>query len=305
MESDRGGTYVVDYKKIATLDNEVEANLLSLILEKEQIPHTIKSYHDIVYDGIFQLQKGWGSIISSPVYEKKIVEILTNIRAQKSYDIILFDLDGTLTNSKEGITKSVQYALSKFDIHEEDLDKLEPFIGPPLIESFQKFYGFDTKKANQAVGYYREYFAETGIFENKLYSGISKLLAELKENKKRLVIATSKPTVFTEKILKYFDIYSYFELIVGSNLDGTRSTKSEVIEYALSKLEGVKNEDIVMVGDRSYDIKGAAINKIDSIAVTYGFGSQEEIRYAKPNYIVDSVEELKNLLFYPILNSSK
>lgn len=293
---------MADYKKIAILENEVEANLLRIILEKEGIPHTIKSYHDIVYDGIFQLQKGWGSIISSPINEKKIIEILTNIRTQKSYDIIFFDLDGTLTNSKEGITKSVQYALSKLDIHEENLDKLEPFIGPPLMESFQKFYGFDTKKAKQAVSYYREYFAETGIYENKLYPGISELLSELKENKKRLVIATSKPTVFTERILKHFDIYSYFELIVGSNLDGTRSTKSEVIEYALSKLEGIKNEDIVMVGDRSYDIKGAVVNKIDSIAVTYGFGSQEEISDAKPNYIVDSVEELQNLLIYPILN---
>lgn len=297
---------VIDYKKIATLENEVEANLLSLILKQEGIPHAIKSYHDIVYDGIFQLQKGWGEIRSLPSCEDKIINIIKEVRKNKKvYDVILLDLDGTLTDSKEGITKSVQYALSKFGINEENLDKLEAFIGPPLMDSFQKFYGFDKKTSIEAVKFYREYFSNIGIYENKLYPQIPELLADLKKNGKRLIIATSKPTVFTNKILKYFDLYSYFELVVGSNLDGTRASKFEVIEYALSKLQDIKKANTVMVGDRCYDIEGAKLNGIDSIAVSYGFGTAKELKDANPNFIVDSVRELKDLLIYSSFNGTK
>lgn len=294
------------FKKIVTLENEVEANLLSLILNQEGIPHTVKSYHDIVYDGIFQLQKGWGKIMSLPSYERKIIDILKEIRKNKKvYDVILLDLDGTLTDSKEGITKSVQYALSKLGIYENNLDKLEPFIGPPLMDSFQKFYGFDKKTSEEAIKYYRDYFANIGIYKNKLYPKIPELLSDLRKNGKRLVIATSKPTVYTNEILKHFDLYSYFELIVGSNLDGTRTSKFEVIKYALSKLKGAKKESMVMVGDRCYDIEGAKLNGIDSIAVSYGFGSEKELKDSNPNFIVDSVNGLRNLLIYPSFNNFK
>lgn len=152
------------------------------------------------------------------------------------YKYILFDLDGTLTDPKLGITSCVQYALHKFGIEEPDRDKLEPFIGPPLLDSFQEFYGFDEEKGLQAVAYYRERFSTVGLFENEIYPGIAQMLARLQKAGCRLAVASSKPTVFVTQILEHFGILSYFEVIVGSELDGTRSRKEEVVEEALRQL---------------------------------------------------------------------
>ena len=152
------------------------------------------------------------------------------------YDVVLFDLDGTLTDSKIGITKSVQYALLKFNIREDNLDNLESFIGPPLSESFQKNYGFEPSQAQDAVDFYREYFSTSGIYENAVYPGISDLLADLKSKRKELVVATSKPTVFANQILNSFNLYQYFTTVVGSHLDGTRTSKTEIIEIALTSI---------------------------------------------------------------------
>ncbi|HBM74888.1 MAG TPA: phosphoglycolate phosphatase [Clostridiaceae bacterium] len=216
------------------------------------------------------------------------------------YDVILFDLDGTLTDSKIGITKSAQYALSKFNIIEDDLDKLEPFIGPPLTESFMEFYNFTLDEAKQAIGYYREYFKDKGIFENKPYDGIEDMLKDLKKAGCDLAVATSKPTVFSERILKHFNIDGYFEFIAGSELDGTRVKKADVIEYAISQLHCTKKEKIVMVGDRKHDVLGAKANKIDCISVLYGYGSIRELKEAGPKYIVNTVQRLKELLLREI-----
>lgn len=214
----------------------------------------------------------------------------------KNYSTILFDLDGTLTDPKVGITKSVQFALAKLGIDEPNLEKLTPFIGPPLDVSFQQFYAFNSSEVEQAVGYYRENFTKSGMYENVIYEGISELLKFLKDKSKQLVVATSKPTVFAEQILNYFDIDRFFDRVVGSNLDGSRSNKAEIVEYAISKYSGTPKSDFIMVGDRKYDIIGANENGIDSIGVMYGYGTQEELAQANATYMVDTVEKLFNLL---------
>jgi phosphoglycolate phosphatase len=212
------------------------------------------------------------------------------------YDLILFDLDGTLTDPKLGITKSVQYALAKFGIDETDLDSLTKFIGPPLANSFQEYYLFEENVAQQAIGYYREYYSEYGIYENQLYYGIPALLEQLTAQKKELMVATSKPTVFAERVLKNFNIFDYFSSVVGSNLDGTRVNKAEIIECVVADLNPAQRRNVVMIGDRKYDIIGAKANQIDSIGVTYGYGSNDEIRTMEPTFIIDTVAELSRLL---------
>lgn len=152
------------------------------------------------------------------------------------YEYILFDLDDTLTDSKPGITRCVQYALHKMGIEEPDLDKLEPFIGPPLLDSFREFYGLDAKQGQQAIVYYRERFNAGGIFENQVYPGVEKLLSDLKNLGKKLAVASSKPQVYVERILEHFGLGSYFDVVVGSGLDGTRTKKEEVVEEALRRL---------------------------------------------------------------------
>ncbi|HWR07891.1 HAD family hydrolase [Sporomusa sp.] len=212
------------------------------------------------------------------------------------YQVILFDLDGTLTDPKIGITKSVQYALTRFNIAEPDLDRLIPFIGPPLVESFQEFYALTATEAKAAVGYYREYFTQSGMYENAVYPGIKDLLVKLTGSATELIIATSKPTIFSEQIIAHFGLSHLFKAIVGSHLDGSRIHKTEIIAYILSQLPQVAREGIIMVGDRKHDIIGAQNNGIDSIGVSYGYGSAVEIQQANPNYIAASVGELDNLL---------
>jgi phosphoglycolate phosphatase len=209
-----------------------------------------------------------------------------------SYKYILFDLDGTLTDPKEGITKAVQYALKKYDIFVEDLDLLEKFIGPPLKNSFMEFYNFDEEKAVQAVSFYREYFKEKGMFENKVYENIENVLNKLQALGLNLIVATSKPTVFSKEIIKYFNLEQYFIEVVGSNLDGTRSEKGEIIKFILEKYKITRLHEVVMIGDRKYDIIGATDNHIDSIGVTYGYGSEEELKNAKATYIANAVQDL-------------
>ncbi len=212
------------------------------------------------------------------------------------YEIILFDLDGTLTDPKVGITLSVQYALQKMGIIEEDPEVLIPFIGPPLLATFKELYHMSDQQAVQAIGYYRERFSVTGLYENKVYDGMEELLASLKIRRKKLIVATSKPTEFSVKILEHFGLKQYFSAIVGSNFDGTRTEKSDVIEFALKGENITDLGKVVMIGDRKYDISGAKKNHIDVIAVAYGYGSQEELFAADPDYIVSSVSELASLL---------
>lgn len=210
--------------------------------------------------------------------------------------MILFDLDGTLTDPKPGITKSVQYALSKMNIVEEDLEKLTIFIGPPLTASFKEFYSMSDEEANEALQYYRERFSAVGLYENTVYKGIKELLEQLQEQGKTMFVATSKPTFFSIKILEHFGLIHFFKAVIGSELDGTRVEKNEVIEFVLSQIEGHDRSKIIMVGDRKYDIVGAQTNGIDVIGVSYGYGSDDELTEAKPDYIAGTVSELGEFL---------
>lgn len=212
---------------------------------------------------------------------------------------LLFDLDGTLTDPKTGICTCVQYALSAFGIEEPDLDRLEPFIGPPLKDSFMQFYGFTEEQAQAAVEKYRERFADVGLFENEMYPGIPKMLRALRAKGLTLAVASSKPTVYVRRILEHFKIDRYFKAVVGSELDGRRVNKDEVVQEALRQLFGDRQEDlsqVYMIGDRRFDVEGAHKIGVESVAVAYGYGSMEELKEAGSDYIVRSVEELQAFL---------
>ncbi len=212
---------------------------------------------------------------------------------------LLFDLDGTLTDPKVGITTCVQYALASFGIEEPDLDKLTPFIGPPLRDSFMRFYDFDEEQAEQAVAKYRERFQDVGIFENEVYEGIPHMLRILQSKGLYLAVASSKPQVYVERILEHFDLKKYFKVIVGSELDGTRESKDEVVQEALNRLfayKPIQRDQVYMIGDRCFDIEGAKAQMVESVGVTYGFGDMEELKAAKADYIVRSVAELEKFL---------
>jgi len=205
---------------------------------------------------------------------------------------VLFDLDGTLTDPKVGITKSIAYALDSFGIAVDRLESLEHLIGPPLRDSFRAHYGFGPAQVEQAIAKYREYFAETGIFENHLYDGIVDLLEQLKAAGVLMAIATSKPTVFAEKIAVHFGIAPYFQFIAGSELNGTRERKAEVIAHALRNVDPQRKLPAVMIGDRKHDIIGAQEMGIESIGVTWGFGSRAELANAGADAIVDTMDAL-------------
>ena len=213
----------------------------------------------------------------------------------KDYNVILFDLDGTLTDPKGGITKSVQYALRKMGIIEENLDDLLKFIGPPLTESFRDYYGMDESDTWEAIKFYREYFTDKGMLDNEIFPGIPELLSNLRSRGHNLGVATSKPTVYSEVILKHFEIDNYFSVVIGSNLDGTRMIKSEIIEFALKTLQVPELEKVIMIGDRKHDIIGAKQNNIDSIGVVFGYGSREELERAGATYLANTVGELAGL----------
>ena len=216
------------------------------------------------------------------------------------FQYVLFDLDGTLTDPREGITKSVQFALAQQGISEPDLKKLEPFIGPPLKDSFMEFYGMTEEQAAQGVADYRKRFAPIGKFENEVYPGIPEMLGSLKRAGIRLAVASSKPETFVWDILKYFKLDGYFDVVTGSELDGTRSRKEEVVEEALHRLEldgqPVSRENCAMVGDRRFDIEGGRQFRLTTVGVTYGYAAKGELEAAGADYIVKNPVQLTKLL---------
>ena len=212
------------------------------------------------------------------------------------YQYILFDLDGTLTDSREGITKSVQYALDKLWIHEDDLTKLEQFIGPPLHEQFMAAYGLDDADAHMAVAAYRERFSVIGWKENILFEEVPQLLSDLKKAGRIVAIASSKPRIFVDKILEYFHVDQYFDVVSGASLDGVVSTKSQVVQQAIAELNILALSEVVLVGDRLHDVEGAHQNGVACIGVTFGFGGREELETAGADVIAESFGELKQLL---------
>lgn len=209
------------------------------------------------------------------------------------YKAIFFDLDGTLTESGEGITKSVQYALEKIGKPEEDLEKLKVFVGPPLMEQFMKYAGVDEATGRKAVEFYRERYEVKGIYENHPYESVEEMLQELKRKGYILAVASSKPEYYVTQILDYFKLSSYFDVVVGSEMNGARTSKSEVIEEALKRINmSDKRNEVLMVGDKEHDVLGARAAGLDCVAVAYGYGTQEELTEENPLKIVDSVDEL-------------
>lgn len=210
------------------------------------------------------------------------------------FDLVLFDLDGTISKSAEGIINCVQYALESIGIHEENMDTLKTFIGPPLTEQFQKVYGLDEATSVQLLQKYRERYMPIGLYETSLYEGMDDLLKEGKEKGMTFGIVSSKPQVYLNKVLEHLGVLNYFTEIVGPSLSHKETdTKAEMIASVLKKYP---NTSACMIGDRKFDIQGAKKNKIFSIAVRYGYGSKEELIKENPDYIAESVHALQNFL---------
>lgn len=209
---------------------------------------------------------------------------------------VLFDLDGTLTDPGEGITNSVIFSLERFGITVSNRAELYKFIGPPLLYSYKEYYGFSESDAKLAIKYYREYFSEKGIFENRVYDGITDMLGKLRGNNIRLSVATSKPEPFALKILEHFGLTEYFSFVAGATMDETRSEKHEVIEYALRGLRIEDKACCIMIGDRKHDILGAKKNGLKSIGVLYGYGSRGELETAGADMLAETPLDICGLI---------
>lgn len=212
------------------------------------------------------------------------------------YQYILFDLDGTLTDPGQGITNSVIYSLNKMGIEETDRQKLYKFIGPPLVDSYMKYYGFEKETADKAVELYREYFKVKGLYENEVYDGVSEMLYDIRKLGIKTLVATSKPEVFAIEILKHFNLFDKFDFVAGATLDGKRIKKADVIKYACDSL-GIDDYSVcLMVGDREHDVVGAKEHSMKCCGVTYGYGSFDELKNSGADYIVNNPKEILELI---------
>ncbi len=212
------------------------------------------------------------------------------------FDTVLFDLDGTLTDPGIGITNSVWYALKKLGISVSGREELYKFIGPPLSDSFARYYGMTAEEAENASTLFREYFHDKGIFENELIDGVPEMLSELRRHGIRVILATSKPREFAKRILDHFNISKYFDFVCGSEFDGTREKKEDVVSYIIETQNIEDTSKCIMVGDREFDIIGGRLNYLKTCGVLFGYGSKEELAEAGADYIVKNIAELKDLL---------
>lgn len=213
---------------------------------------------------------------------------------------VLFDLDGTLTDPAPGITNCVMHALEKFDIHPSSREELYPYIGPPLVYSFMEYHGLSQEQAEQAVVYYRERFAVKGLYENKVFDGIPALLKDLNDRGVTLMVATSKPEEFTNRILKHFDLSRYFSFVAGCTLSGLRPEKADVIAYIREMHPEISAENTLMIGDRKYDVHGAHKCGLPAVGVLFGYGDRAEMEAAKADFIAEDIPALSELLFCKI-----
>lgn len=210
--------------------------------------------------------------------------------------LALFDLDGTLTDSKLGIINSVIYSLNKLGYYDINPSNLYFFLGPPLKDSFQQLLNCSDTIAEIAVNYYRENFTEKGIYENNLFPDIDKMLNILSQKNITLVLSTSKPLVYAKIVLNHFGIEKYFDGVYGSELNGNFTDKTEIIAHILKQYPKVDKENIIMIGDRKFDIIGAKSNNIKSIAVTYGYGNMEELSLVNPDYYAKDAREIQLII---------
>lgn len=213
----------------------------------------------------------------------------------KKYRHLLFDLDGTLADPSEGITKCIAYALEYFGIKTENLDSLKSWIGPPIKDSLMEIYHFDEAKADLGVEKYRERYTDIGIYENRLYDGVPELLFRLKESGYHIALATSKPTVFAQRIVEHFKIDPYFDFVGGAGLDDSRPTKGHVIQHVIEETKLIPSQSL-MIGDRKYDIIGGKGAQMDTVGLLHGFGHREELQNAGATYIFEGLTELEEHL---------
>lgn len=209
---------------------------------------------------------------------------------------VLFDLDGTLTDSGPGIMNSVQHALKKYGMEVDDISELRSFVGPPLAKQFELFCGFSEEESKQAVEHFREYYVDKGIFENSVYEGIPEVLKTLKKKGYQLLVATSKPEHLAHIVLDHFQLSQYFDFIGGSYMDLTRTKKSEVIEYVLEQCNCTEREQILMIGDTSYDMIGAKQAGVHSMGVEYGYGTKEELVNAGAELLAKTPKDILDFL---------
>ncbi len=209
----------------------------------------------------------------------------------EKYNAILFDLDGTIIDSGPGIMKSAQYALTKFGFPEEPEERLRRFVGPSLVDSFMQFYGMSKEDAERATGYYREVYPVQGIFDATLYEGITEVLRELHDAGRKVLLVTSKPHVFAERILEHFGLSEYFDYQTGPELSDHDSRKARLIDKAVDALR-LDKKRVLMIGDRHFDMEGAAESGVDSLGVAYGYGSEAELREAGAGCIVRRPQEI-------------
>lgn len=209
---------------------------------------------------------------------------------------VLFDLDGTLTDSQDGIMNAIEYALEYYGIQVKERDSLRPFLGPPLSESMQKYCGFDRVKAVEAVEKFREYYNTRGKFENKVYPGVESMLKAVQETGCRLYVATSKPEEIAREILEHFGLAGYFDYIGGATSDDSRVKKSDVVRYVMDEAGIDRPDEAVMVGDRKHDIVGAKENGLEAVGVLYGYGDRQELEAAGADYLAEQAEEIIRFL---------
>lgn len=211
---------------------------------------------------------------------------------------VFFDLDGTLTDSMPGITKGVQYALKRYGIQEDDLERLKPFVGPPLADSFQKYYNFSKKDAEDAVYVFREYYDVEGWKDNAPYDGVEDMLKALLDAGLKLYVATSKPEITAKRVLEYFHLDHYFTFVGGASLDEKLVNKDDVIRYVMAENEITEEEkgSVLMVGDRLHDIEGAHKTGLKAVGVLYGYGSREELESCGADYLCSTPQEAADLL---------
>lgn len=209
---------------------------------------------------------------------------------------ILFDLDGTLTDSQDGIMNAIEYSLKTYGITVQDRNSLRPFLGPPLSESMQKYYGFDRIKAVEAVERFREYYNTRGLFENRVYPGVETMLKTVRDAGCRLFVATSKPEQVAQEILEHFGLAEYFDYIGGATPDDSRVKKADVVRYVLDMAKIARPLEAVMVGDRKHDILGARQNGLESVGVLYGYGDRQELEEAGADYLAEQVADIAKFL---------
>lgn len=208
---------------------------------------------------------------------------------------ILFDLDGTITDSGEGIKNSIKYSLNKIGKEENRQEVLNSFIGPPLSDSYIKYYGVSKNEADELIKFYREYYTTKGIYENFLYDDIKIVIEKLKESGNIIILATSKPELFAKKVIEYHNLTKYFDFIAGATLDGKIGHKDEVIQFIIDNYK-IDKENAYMIGDTKYDILAGNKLGLNTIGVTYGYGSLEDLKEAKANYIVNSPKEILDII---------